>query len=95
MVQREKRIMDFLKDLFIAEISQLFQKDAIFGHFQLRKLFKDFYLAKCVTYSLLVQLKRIAILYGIDWSLFGIHTTCRSKVMVCFVLTCEMKRNGY
>jgi len=30
------RIMDFLKDVFIAEISQL-QKDAIFGYFQLRK----------------------------------------------------------
>jgi len=37
-----KTYYGFLKDLFIAEISQLLQKDAIFGHFQLRKLFKDY-----------------------------------------------------
>jgi len=91
---KAKSIMDFLKNLFIA-VSQLFQKYAIFGYFQLCKFFKDLYLAKFVTYTLLVWLKRIAVLYGIDWHLFGIHTTCHPKVMVCFVLTCKMKQNGY
>jgi len=84
-----KKTMGFLKDLFIAEISQLLQKRRRFWSLSIT------YLVKCVTYSLLTWFKRIVALYGIDWSLFGIHTTCHSKVMLCFVLTCKMKQNGY
>jgi len=43
----------FLKDFFITEISQLLQKDAIFGHSKQRKLLNNLYLAKYVSYSVL------------------------------------------
>jgi len=46
-----KHIMDFKKDVFIAEISQLLQKDAIFGHSEKRKLLNVLYLAKCVRFT--------------------------------------------